>query len=538
MLRAGAIATVLVALPYKAFDLDRYFVPKELVLELTAGIAAVAVLIGVRRFALTRVDTLLVGFLGLSAVSAAFATNGWTAARAFAVSAGGVTLFWTARALARAGFARRLVAGLAIATVVAALTALLQAYGVRSDFFSLNRAPGGTLGNRNFVAHLAALGVPALILSVVWARRRAAALAWTVAAAVVAAALVLSRSRAAWLALAIAAAGTAPALWRTRSQWLTRALAVRAAAVGAAAALGVLAAVALPNTLNWRSRSPYLDSVVNVVDYREGSGRGRLVQYINTIRLAVSHPVLGVGPGNWPVVYPHVAPASDPSLDRDDGMTANPWPSSDWAAMLSERGVLALACLGVALLGLTVEGSRSMREPQDHAPPLAARARPALPALTLQATIIVIVVAGAFDAVLLLPAPTMLAWSLLGALDGALDPPPATRLAIPVSALERGVVIVAVAAAAGAAVVRAGARVTAMALVAGEDHPRTLDRAARMDPGSYRLQIRAAEQYARRHECDGVRPHAARAHALFPYAPEPARLLAACGVTTPRATRH
>ena len=34
--RSGAIATVLVALPYKAFDLDRYFVPKELALHLTA----------------------------------------------------------------------------------------------------------------------------------------------------------------------------------------------------------------------------------------------------------------------------------------------------------------------------------------------------------------------------------------------------------------------------------------------------------------------------------------------------------------------
>ena len=31
LVQAGAIAVVLASLPYKAFDLDRYFVPKELV---------------------------------------------------------------------------------------------------------------------------------------------------------------------------------------------------------------------------------------------------------------------------------------------------------------------------------------------------------------------------------------------------------------------------------------------------------------------------------------------------------------------------
>ena len=41
----------------------------------------------------------------------------------------------------------------------------------------------------------------------------------------------------------------------------------------------------------------------NVADYQGGSGRGRLIQYERTLALAIRHPLLGVGPGNWPVEY-------------------------------------------------------------------------------------------------------------------------------------------------------------------------------------------------------------------------------------------
>src|SRR5580698_1166727 len=109
---SGAIATVLVALPYKAFDLDRYFVPKELALHLTALCAVATVLYSARRLTLTRVDTLLVAFLVLSAISTAFARNGWLATRALAVSLSSIALFWTSRSLARAGYARLLLAGI------------------------------------------------------------------------------------------------------------------------------------------------------------------------------------------------------------------------------------------------------------------------------------------------------------------------------------------------------------------------------------------------------------------------------------------
>src|SRR5512140_597982 len=79
LLQLGAIAIVLAAFPYKSFDLDRFFVPKELILHVTAVGAALLCLGGRRRLSLTGADVLLIMFLALSAVSATFAQNWWLA---------------------------------------------------------------------------------------------------------------------------------------------------------------------------------------------------------------------------------------------------------------------------------------------------------------------------------------------------------------------------------------------------------------------------------------------------------------------------
>src|SRR4051812_5433010 len=139
----GAFAVVLLSLPYKAFDLDRFFVPKELVLHASAAITGLFVLARRPRPALSRVDTFLVAFLALGVLSALFAENWWLATRALAITASGLTLFWVARALAAAGYERALIAGLAAAIVVGATTALIQAYGIEPEYMSLSRAPGG-----------------------------------------------------------------------------------------------------------------------------------------------------------------------------------------------------------------------------------------------------------------------------------------------------------------------------------------------------------------------------------------------------------
>ncbi|HEX6816094.1 MAG TPA: O-antigen ligase family protein [Gemmatimonadaceae bacterium] len=520
LLAAGAVAVALAVLPYKTFDLDRFFVPKELVLHAAAALAALVLLWRAPRLELTRIDTLLAAFLGLSLLSAALATNRWLAWRALAVSLSGGTVFWCARAVARAGWRDALVSCLVLGVAAAGVTALLQAYGLQTDYVSLNRAPGGTLGNRNFVAHLAAIATPALLWRTLGARTTWGVRAGTAATMVLAAILTLSRTRAAWLALAVCVPIAVIGVVAGHRTWRRSTAAGRSGRLLAALAATVLAAMFLPNKLNWKSDSPYLDSVRGVVDYRAGSGHGRLVQYRNSLRLASSHPVLGVGPGNWSVRYPSVATPNDPSIDPDDGMTSNPWPSSDWMADLAERGAPASACLAVVFIGFCVTGLMAM-SPRAGSDEFAR-------GLVLVATTVIVVVAGAFDALLLLPAPALIVWGLLG----ALAVPARTRATIDLTAGRRATAMALVFIAAVAAAGRSAAQAMAMQLVERDGRTAAIERAASLDPGSYPIQMRLAMLDARRGRCDGVRERAGAAHGLFPSAPAPRRLLAACGVRT------
>jgi len=204
LLILGAIAVVLAVVPHRSFELDRFFLPKEVVLHATALLVALLVIPGRREWTWTRVDLLLLAYLGLTFLSAAFATNGWLALRAVGITWSGLVLFWSARELSRAGLGPFLTRGLAAGAVIGVLTAIGQAYGLLdSPLFSLTRAPGGTFGNRNFVAHLAAIALPALLAISLAARNRFTYLASVLATAVTVGLLVLTRSRAAWLATAL-----------------------------------------------------------------------------------------------------------------------------------------------------------------------------------------------------------------------------------------------------------------------------------------------------------------------------------------------
>src|ERR1700737_1132182 len=61
IMQLGAIAVVLVVSTFNAFELDRFFIPKELALHLTAVAAALLAFRGISRLSATRVDLLLIG---------------------------------------------------------------------------------------------------------------------------------------------------------------------------------------------------------------------------------------------------------------------------------------------------------------------------------------------------------------------------------------------------------------------------------------------------------------------------------------------
>ncbi|HTR77931.1 MAG TPA: O-antigen ligase family protein, partial [Gemmatimonadaceae bacterium] len=331
---------------------------------------------------------------------------------------------------------------------------------------------------------------------------------------ILSAGLVLSRTRSAWLALGVAL-GVMFLLAAAFDLRLSRGRgAGRFMSLTLAVCAGIACAVLLPNRLQWKSASPYLDSIRGVVNYHEGSGLGRVTQYENTLALVRRHPFLGVGPGNWAVAYPAVAPRGDPSLALEEGVTDNPWPSSDWIAFASERGIIATACLGAALIGLIFRAAADLRRSRGGADDSRS-----LSALALIGTIVATLVVGAFDAVMLIAAPTMLLWTLAGALA-----PPVERGV----SLERGVrrlapIVIAVVGA--VAIGRSAFQLAAMRVASSSTRVAAVEEAARLDPGSYRLQMRAAEEFAARRDCAKTLGFARAAHALYPAAAAPKRYL-------------
>ena len=515
LLQIALVAVVLAVLPFKLFELDRYFVPKELVLHVAALGAAVFLLPRGRSLTLDAADLLLAFFLMWSIVSGLFATNYWLAQRALGVSVSGALIFWATRRLGADGAYRPILVAAAVATVCAAVTGLAQAYGVETDFFSLNRAPGGTFGNRNFVAHFCAIGLPSLVYVTVTARRPFGALIGSLGAGAVAALLVLSRSRAAWLAVAASAVILAVPLFASRRHWTGHDVGGRVVRLALVAVVAAAMAIALPNRLNWHSDSPYLDSARGMVDYKTGSGHGRLEQYVNSMRMAAANPIFGVGPGNWPVRYVRFAPARDPSI-ADDGMTANPWPSSDWAALVSERGIVAaLALLGV----FAVLFVRSLRRWSDFDGSDAVLAK-----LALAGTIAAVLVVSAFDAVLLLAPPALLVWSVLGATSGIGLREREKTLSRASWALAFGALGLIVI----ASVVRSGTQAASIATVGSGGSRAGWISAAAWDPGSYRINLRVAQLYASRDRCSSARVYASRARGLFPSAAGARQLLQRC----------
>jgi len=200
-------------------------------------------------------------------------------------------------------------------------------------------------------------------------------------------------------------------------------------------------------------------------------------------------------------------------------MPTNPWPSSDWVAFLTERGLVAVILFFAAFAAMGLTAARRLRSDDPHE---VARALALLGLLT--ATLIT----GAFDAVLLLAAPTLVVWTAAGLLL------PATRTVMTLPVPVRTGLLPALAAFGLAATARSAGQLGAI-LRAGPGWPvERLEWAVRLDPGSYRLHLMIAERTV----CARGREHAAAAARLFPYLPAPKRRLAMCGYRLSESTRH
>lgn len=516
VLAAGAFAVVLAGVQSRLFDIERHSVPKELALSATALVCLALLAPGWRRIEAGIVDALLGAFVLWSAISALLAVNPWLAARGFGMSFSAFIIFIAARTVAREWSAAPVVSGLATAAILGAGLGVAQAYGADWRWLAQSRPPGGTFGNRNFLAHLTTIAAPLLLLGTLRARRRWLSLAGLIGIGIAAAAIVLTRSRAAWLGLAVSVFAMASAMLIGRRAIALSLAGRRRRAALFALAVGVVGAIALPNRLRWRSDTPYADTLAGLGDFSQGSGRGRLVQYRNTLGLALMDPVFGVGPGNWFVHYPRVTTRNDPSFSAGDPIPTNPWPSSDWVTFLSERGAVAVLLLLGAGVAAVLMALRRLRSGDGAT---------VLNAVAIIGVLSAAFVTGLFDAVLLFPPPAY----FVAAAAGALLPRTGAIVSIELRGWRRAAALaVPLMLAAGLTAMSAG-HVAAIVISANPSHD-AMRRAVIFEPGSYRLHM----ALSRSGNCRARLPHARAANRLLPFHDAPRRALAACGERPPK----
>lgn len=511
VLVAGAFAVVLAGLHSQLFDLERHAVPKELALHATALVSIALLAPAWRRIELGVVEALLAAFVAWSALSAALAVNPWLALRGFGVTFSAFVLYLAARQVAKHGLGRVALAGLASAAALGGLFGVAQAYGAEWTWLSDSRPPGGTFGNRNFLAHLMAIALPGLLLVAVRERRMRAVLGF-LALLIAGAAIILTRSRGAWLGstAALGVMAVAALMARRAAHGTVRKRRLVVATLALAGAAGT--AIVMPNRLAWRTESPYAETFARIASYREGSGRGRLIQYRNSLALLPADPLFGVGPGNWYVHYPRVTTRGDPSFSAGDPMPTNPWPSSDWVALVTERGTVALLLVLLAGGAAALTAARRLLGTDPDA---------ALRAVALLGMLAAVAITGAFDAVLLLPAPSFFVACMAGLLLGDTRPVITRELR---RASRWGVIILASAVATVLVLTSLG-HLLAIRIASAADTRAAYEHALRFYPGDHRLRL----LLARRGPCSARVQHARVAAGLLPHHDAPRSALAACG---------
>jgi O-antigen ligase len=426
------------------------------------------------------------------------ATSPAIALRACSLELAVTVLFLTGRA----GGARArtlLLASVVLAALGVALVALAEGFGLLRELSRAGRTPGSTLGQRNMVAHLLALALPGA-----WwlaATGRHAALCWlgALGSACLPAALVLTRSRAGWLAGSAALLSFVPLwCWQTRTSGSRERLAIGLPLVCSVGA--VLLVCLLPVRLAWNTSTPYADTLSRLGESETGSGAGRLAQQRASLELVALHPWLGAGPGNWMVEYPRVAPARELARRGHGFLHTGRLPNSDWIALLTERGLVAALCalaLGVAVC-------------------LAARAQTWL--APVGATACALLVVGALDAVLQLPAPACLVALLFAC--GAPRKPASRAFAAVSRLLSAGLCLLLVGTTWGAtqralglwARTRPGGGFAAM------------ESAVRCNGADLFARFMLAEAYVLKGDCTHARPHVAALQQLLPYHRAPREL--------------
>jgi O-antigen ligase len=251
-----------------------------------------------------------------------------------------------AQAVRDPGWRRRLFEGIHVAAGIVSLIGLLQHVQLLPFTIPIISVPGSTLGNRNMAGEAVAMALPfgfAVVASQGRARAR-----FALAIAVLLGELLflaVTRARGAWIGGVLGVV----AFFVVRRPALPPKM--RPALLpGAAVVLAVvLAAALLPG--RWLARDandtkryePGTRVVLEALDPASAVARTRLGLWRRTLAVYREHPLTGVGPGNFAVLFPRHA---EPGAAADGVMSATMIPRrphNELLERLAETGPLGLA---------------------------------------------------------------------------------------------------------------------------------------------------------------------------------------------------
>jgi O-antigen ligase len=271
-----------------------------------------------------------------------------------------------------------------IAAAMVAAIGLLQHLQVVTLPIPVISRPGSTFGNRNLAAEVIAMALPLGLGAAAGARGRDTRIVMLVALMLELLFLAATRTRGAWIG---AACGLGTTLWLAKLRWSRSALAL---SLGAIVLAGVAASVPGPfdprDAADRKRYSGVVELLENGFDSHSTALRTRLGLWRRTMSMVHDHPFVGVGPGNWPVVFPRYA---EPNATRDGVLSASLAPRqahNDALERAAESGLPGLLALGLLTAGTTVAVGRRLRTGDDARATTAAAAGALVALLALSVT--------------------------------------------------------------------------------------------------------------------------------------------------------
>lgn len=358
--------------------------------------------------------------------------------------------------------------------------------------------PGSTFGNRNFAAEAMAMALPFGMGAAVVARRdgaRAVGVALWAALAIELVFLAVTRTRGAWFG---AACGLGTVTWLGKHRLRGPALWVGLGALAVAALATALPARNNPRDVGDVKRySGVVELLSEGFDARSTALRSRFGLWRRTLAMIEDHPGLGVGPGNWPVVFPLYA---EPGASRDGVLSAHKAPRqahNDVLERAAETGVVGLLAALSLVFGAGAAARRRLAGADEDTRRVAASATGAMVAMAALS-----VASFPFD----MPGTLALAGLALGLLAADTAAPPRAQGARWAFATAASTLVVV-----GFALVRAERRVRASLWLGSAERSlradsgstgaraalASLDRAVRADPDDVRAHLRAAQALLR-----------------------------------------